>query len=116
MVLWSKVPDKRLKGQGDCSYPHWPGQAGGGMAGRTVCRPGREYPLCVRRVGESIAWRWGSESGELDAHRMGRSASPLSSKFIGFAFVFYLACIKSFLCFFLLFFLFFEIYLYITKR
>lgn len=42
---------------------------------------------------------------------------PLSSEFIGFAFVFYLACIKSIpFIFFFCCFLFFEIYLYITKK
>lgn len=77
----------------------------------------RPYTHCVLEGGREHCLALGSESGELDAHRMGRSASPLSSEFIGFAFVFYLACIKSIpFIFFLLFFLFFEIYLYITKK
>lgn len=60
----------------------------------------RPYTHCVLEGGREHCLALGSESGELDAHRMGRSASPLSSEFIGFAFVLYLACINPFLLFF----------------
>lgn len=66
MVLWSKVPDKRLTSK-DCSHPHWPGRLGEAWAGRTGCLGQAMHPLCVRG-GREHCLGLGSELGVSGEH------------------------------------------------